>query len=85
MKSFVFTARSRKIHPFDDNNNHVSAAQLWKYPERERDKDTQVMYYFGVYYNKNKNCFRGHKENIQQKVIVNRSTCEMECNPTAQP
>lgn len=72
MKSFVFTARSRKIHPFDDNNNHVSAAQLWKYPERERDKDTQVIYYFGIYYNKNK------------KVII-RYTCEMECNPTAQP
>lgn len=28
------TAGSRKIHPFDDNNNHVSAAQLWKHPER---------------------------------------------------
>lgn len=34
----IFTARSRKIHPFYDNNNHVSAAQLWKYPENNNRK-----------------------------------------------
>lgn len=39
MKSFVLTTRSRKIHPFNDNNNHVSAAQLWKYPEWEGKKE----------------------------------------------
>lgn len=34
----IFTTRSRKIHPFYDNNNHVSAAQLWKYPENNNRK-----------------------------------------------
>lgn len=45
----IFTARSRKIHPFYDNNNHVSAAQLWKYPENNNRKKKQgessVIYY----------------------------------------
>lgn len=37
----IFTARSRKIHPFYDNNNHVSAAQLWKYPENNNRKKSR--------------------------------------------
>lgn len=37
----IFTARSRKIHPFYDNNNHVSAAQLWKYPENNKRKKSR--------------------------------------------
>lgn len=38
MQILVFTTWSRQIHPFDDNNNHLSAAQIWKYPEMERKK-----------------------------------------------
>lgn len=59
IKTCVFTARSRKIHPFDDNNNHVSAAQFRKYPERKeykeerqyekREDEAQVIYYSSIY------------------------------------
>lgn len=38
LEEFCFTARGRKIHPFDDNNNHVSAAQLRKYPKWKKKK-----------------------------------------------
>lgn len=33
----LFTTGCRKIHPFDNNNNHVSTAELWKYSDAERN------------------------------------------------
>lgn len=37
-EEFCFTIWGRKIHPFDNNNNHVSAAQLRKYPKWKKKK-----------------------------------------------
>lgn len=59
-----FTTGSRKIHRFDDEDNHVCAAQVWKYPEKEetvgsneRKKESQrqkinrwVIYWFSICY-----------------------------------
>lgn len=33
LEELCFTAGGRKIHPFNDDNDHVGAAQLRKYPE----------------------------------------------------
>lgn len=38
MNNVHVTTRSRKIHPFDDDDDQVAAAQVWEYPERERKK-----------------------------------------------
>lgn len=44
LEEFCFTARGRKVHPFDDNNNHVSAAQLRKYPKwRKKTKNLMIL------------------------------------------
>lgn len=43
-EEFCFTIWGRKIHPFDNNNNHVSAAQLRKYPKWKKKKKNKASY-----------------------------------------
>lgn len=54
-----FTTGSRKIHRFDDEDNHVCAAQVWKYPakeetvgsnERKKEIQRQKINRWGIYW-----------------------------------
>lgn len=42
-EEFSLTARSRKVHPFDNNNHHVGAAQIGKNPEWGGKKKTKPL------------------------------------------
>lgn len=49
-EEFRFTARSRKVHPFDNNNHHVGAAQIRENPEWGGKKTKSVKKRLLIFY-----------------------------------